>query len=97
MLEAGIEIALFVIAVASVGSGFVLSRRMRNQPASAPKPISRSVLGGWMLFVILNVAGGLTHPLIACKLFLRAYVIRAAFLRKTLFWKRKKPEPTKAG
>jgi hypothetical protein len=77
----GIQTVLFVIAVAGAGAAIVLSRRERSQPVRESRPISRGVLRGWAVFVVLNTLAGVSHPLLACRLFVRAYLMRLTFLR----------------
>ena len=81
MLLESIQAVLFVIAVAGAGTAIVLSRRERNQPPRESRPISAGVRRGWAVFVVLNTLAGISHPLLACRLFVRAYLMRLAFLR----------------
>jgi hypothetical protein len=90
----GIQMVLFGVAVACVVTAVVTARRnRRTSPEHStswvswwrgqPRPV-HPVLGlGWALFVFLNVISGLAiEPLLACGLFMRAWVLRAVCLRR---------------
>jgi hypothetical protein len=87
-----VEILLFGLAVLSVcaAAGFARHYRKAMVPAPAARrwwlgsraPVAPGVRAGWTSFVFLNLVFGLTQPLIACGLFIRAYVLRAMFLRR---------------
>ena len=80
-----VQLALFVMAVAAVGTAFFLARRYRTLAAgqvrrNAP---SSAVQGGWALFILLAAIAGVAEPLLACRMYLRAYLIRSWCLRRS--------------
>jgi hypothetical protein len=94
-LLGGIQVFLFCTAVACVLAAFVMARRRRRQSEAAeaahlggfwlgrPASVKPAIGIGWALFILLNTIGGIAiQPLIACGLFMRAYVLRAVCLRR---------------
>lgn len=80
-----VRVLLFLVAIAGVGSALVLARRYRKQQAGARiekqgETVS-AVHGGWAVFILLAAMAGIAEPFLACRLFLRAYLIRAWCLR----------------
>jgi len=90
-----VRLLLLVAAVAGVVAAALLSwrhRRLRTSPEASPtsaswwrgepQPVNPGVGAGWLTFVLLNWLFAISQPLLAASLFVRAYVLRAMFLRK---------------
>lgn len=61
----------------------MLARRHRKMATADIKRTapSSAVQGGWALFVLLAGVAGVAEPVLACRMFLRAYLVRAWCLR----------------
>jgi hypothetical protein len=88
-LLGGTQILLFSIAVGCVVTAF-LTARARRVTDSVAQPwwrgqrgrVKPSVGVGWALFILLNLTYGAIQPLLACGIFMRAYLLRAVCLRR---------------
>jgi hypothetical protein len=86
----GARIILFALAVSCVGIAFATSRArcVSDEPGCEPwwrgrrRSVKPAVGLGWGLFVLPNVLHGFVQPVLAASLFVRAYVLRAACLRR---------------
>jgi hypothetical protein len=78
-----VQLALFVVSIAGVGLALALARRNRKLASGEVKSAGPSgvIQGGWALFVLLAGIAGVAEPILACRMFLRAYLIRAWCLR----------------
>jgi hypothetical protein len=81
--NSAVQLVLFITAVAAVGFAFMLARRYRKMATADIKRAapSSAVQGGWALFVLLAGVAGVAEPVLACRMFLRAYLVRAWCLR----------------
>jgi hypothetical protein len=78
------------VLVAAFVSWHLRASRTPLQPRSGaanwwrgePRPVNPKIGAGWLAFVLLNGFFAITQPLLAAGLFVRAYVLRAIFLRK---------------
>lgn len=83
-----LQLILLITAIVSIVTAFVLSRKRRQARVGKRwwigerRPVRKSVMIGWGSFVVLNSLLALTQPLVAFTLFLRAWVLRAVFLRR---------------
>ena len=96
MHEVLVKLLLLATGVGGVVAAAVVSWRRRglrncleqaSQPAvpwwrGQPGPVRPGVGAGWLAFVLLNWLFAIYQPLLAASLFVRAYVLRAVFLRK---------------
>lgn len=77
-----------VLVAAFVSWRLRASRTLQPGPNSTnwwrgePHPVNPKIGAGWLAFVLLNGLFAITQPLLAAGLFVRAYVLRAIFLRK---------------
>jgi len=90
-----IKVLLFITAVTCIIAAALASWRRRRTGESAASSlrtgtwwrgergsVNPGIGGGWLAFVFLNGLFALTQPLFAASLFVRAYILRAVFLRK---------------
>jgi hypothetical protein len=85
---------LLIVGVGCILAAAMISRRHRRKPSEhhpnarsiwwrgEPGPVNPRVGAGWLAFVLLNALYAITQPILAAGLFVRAYVLRALFLRK---------------
>ena len=75
-----LQVILFLVAVGGVGTASVLAHRRPagNRPVAGR--VTSAVRNGWLLFILLATIAGIAEPLMACRLLVRAYLLRARIL-----------------